>query len=551
MKTLYKNILAVICSASVIFALCACNTTANVDHKHEYSVDWLHNSEFHWHAATCGHDVYIDRAPHSFKGGVCVNCGYPQHITFEEFLEDYHDEAINFVNDYVKGDIVKDKEVLSETISLSANVLDQLDHASYAYTYKTGETTRGFNIANVDFVSPIELEDIVNNKIDKDSVSAFITQENVFNFDAKANYEKTTLADAVYYSLTDIFDVKFDDNAVRIFNQKEDADEYLRGFEVLEVKNSTATVYNFDVYRGVNDTEAELIENLHKSAFVKNFTKTSYEIEGTNIYSSKYQIEKFENEVTPPKQDDEEKIESIQQLFEEYSAEVNEGLSEGYNYLIEHVIPKTILGYDASNNIDSKWDFTCDANGNISKINFITTYMSNEKMNTLIISSITLKNPIKINDLNENNIVESFNNATENASYKLEYNFTYDHKIQEENQTLATAIFEAEGINEKNSIKYIYQRGNITNSQLGEVRQYNVVQVTDNGVQEFNILIKNSSSIEGLIENLQNKNYLITADNSYNLGGYTIEKDQTANSLINGYEAVINISFDDEDAQCM
>lgn len=44
---------------------------------HSYSADWSHNQTEHWHAATCGHDVEKDRAPHTFdENKKCTECGY-------------------------------------------------------------------------------------------------------------------------------------------------------------------------------------------------------------------------------------------------------------------------------------------------------------------------------------------------------------------------------------------------------------------------------------------------------------------------------------------
>lgn len=37
-------------------------------HRHTFSSEWSSNGEYHWHAATCGHDVVSDKAVHSFGG---------------------------------------------------------------------------------------------------------------------------------------------------------------------------------------------------------------------------------------------------------------------------------------------------------------------------------------------------------------------------------------------------------------------------------------------------------------------------------------------------
>ena len=37
-------------------------------HRHTFSSEWSSNGEYHWHAATCGHDAVSDKAVHSFGG---------------------------------------------------------------------------------------------------------------------------------------------------------------------------------------------------------------------------------------------------------------------------------------------------------------------------------------------------------------------------------------------------------------------------------------------------------------------------------------------------
>lgn len=67
---------AAICLAGAISA-CA-DVTAENAHTHTFSDTWESDSGYHWHAATCGHDVTEGRAAHTFDGDVCSVCGYPR-----------------------------------------------------------------------------------------------------------------------------------------------------------------------------------------------------------------------------------------------------------------------------------------------------------------------------------------------------------------------------------------------------------------------------------------------------------------------------------------
>lgn len=45
-------------------------------HVHEYSSEWSYDEEYHWHAATCGHEDVDGKALHALENGVCSVCGY-------------------------------------------------------------------------------------------------------------------------------------------------------------------------------------------------------------------------------------------------------------------------------------------------------------------------------------------------------------------------------------------------------------------------------------------------------------------------------------------
>lgn len=73
-------------------------------HEHTYSDEWSHDAENHWHAATCGHDVESDLAPHTWgettvttdptctEAGegthACTVCGYEETVVIDALGHD-------------------------------------------------------------------------------------------------------------------------------------------------------------------------------------------------------------------------------------------------------------------------------------------------------------------------------------------------------------------------------------------------------------------------------------------------------------------------------
>ncbi len=57
--------------------MCACTGA----HEHTYSQIWSKDDSGHWHASTCGHNVTADDGEHEFSGGSCTVCGYKKTST--------------------------------------------------------------------------------------------------------------------------------------------------------------------------------------------------------------------------------------------------------------------------------------------------------------------------------------------------------------------------------------------------------------------------------------------------------------------------------------
>ena len=82
-----RNKLVPIFVVTLLFSLMACNTPS---HQHTYNESWNHDEIYHWHDATCGHEVVSDKDQHIFKDVVtpatyekngftthtCIICGY-------------------------------------------------------------------------------------------------------------------------------------------------------------------------------------------------------------------------------------------------------------------------------------------------------------------------------------------------------------------------------------------------------------------------------------------------------------------------------------------
>lgn len=75
---------------SLTLGLASCGGDAPAPHVHTFSSEWSYDSTFHWHAATCGHDVTSDKGEHEFTDWhnaseteklvrECIVCDYEEY----------------------------------------------------------------------------------------------------------------------------------------------------------------------------------------------------------------------------------------------------------------------------------------------------------------------------------------------------------------------------------------------------------------------------------------------------------------------------------------
>ena len=131
MKKLYLALLLLVCS----FLFIGCEKGDNVDdheqgtepvHVHTFEQGWSSDENYHYHNATCGHDVVDDKTPHAFSDWEvdltaavlgtevrsCKVCGFKEkrvvNPTIVEFEEEWsYNEEFHFhfaVDSLVYGD---------------------------------------------------------------------------------------------------------------------------------------------------------------------------------------------------------------------------------------------------------------------------------------------------------------------------------------------------------------------------------------------------------------------------------------------------------------
>ena len=149
-------------------------------HEHTFATEWSFNESTHYHAATCGHDVKADEAPHSYIYGICTVCSYrdPNRATWNnEQKQIFIDHLYGYELPYINGLDVKWDETISSVVVSGTGI------SKNAFTnYLTLMVSQGFSKQD----GPIDdgyilLKEInVNGKIKTIDIDIFLSESNLY-----------------------------------------------------------------------------------------------------------------------------------------------------------------------------------------------------------------------------------------------------------------------------------------------------------------------------------------------------------------------------------
>ena len=213
-------------------------------------------------------------------------------------------------------------------------------------------------------------------------------------------------------------------------------------------------------------------------------------------------------------------VKSITDLIENYSDIVYSALND---YYLES-IGRECMGrtFNTSKVLSVSWDI--GNSDEISKIDLIIRYLADPITERYIICTANFDTDINVRELNKDNIRDTFQSKVDAMTSSQSYSFMYDTTIQSDRANLTKAICDKVFGENESATRYIVDRGYTgTDNILGEVHNFDVIEITDKVIKETHITIKNASSEEGFIANLENESYYyIHDDKSYTLSGNKI-----------------------------
>ena len=163
---------------------------------------------------------------------------------------------------------------------------------------------------------------------------------------------------------------------------------------------------------------------------------------------------------------------------------------------------------------EESWYVTTDSQSQITKVEYAFFYRETSTSNYYIVCSATFVSPVRKKDI--------CNNEIGNVTYNSEYTLNYNPSIQETRSVLAEAILKTclGGEFTTTSIRIIIDHGYILDGILKDSNTFTVAELTATRVQQYVIVIKETSNDAGYISNLQDASkYRISSQKSYEITG--------------------------------
>ncbi len=441
-----------------------------------------------------------------------------ESISFEDFLAEHKDKALDFVHEFVSPRVRDGRTVKNESISISANEDDELSNVDFLCTYSFSGQNRVMEYASVKFNDPIDLDKIVDGTVSQADVSLEIQADTLLTWNAQSMHDSQDVAKAIYKvaSLSDYSEAK-------IYEEVESGSATLRSFNFVELDGNDVNVRNVTV---TNVDDSTLLTDLGNRIKAKDKgIVTTYTMGGETIQTQNYVLEDTGSTIDPTKPGQE--INSIDDLVKNYSSELASALEN--NFLDK--IGKTLYGrtlFDSNKLLSTSWDI--GTNDTISEIKLISTYKTSSTSNTITVGTIKLATPIIVKDINKDNMNTIWASNVNSSTYSGDYSFNYQVAEQGTRDALVDAIFEANGIAKTEGATRLFVDGGsrVDDELKGSAHEFKVAEITDNGIQEFTILVKEANNDTGYINNLKNSsNYRIYSEKSCSYSSNQVSNNAT------------------------
>ena len=400
--------------------------------------------------------------------------------TYEEFIDDYSDEAQDFVLKNIAPLVFADKEVLSQQFYVKGNS-DKLTSVDVLYTYAKDDSIRVLEQATVGLRHPIDYDEILdgNATLPSNDVEVFRTQ--IMDFDAKLNKTNTELVNALYVA------AKKPNEDVKLFKEIKSSLDGYRMFDIFTMDDKDVNILEFGVVAGASDEE--MLKNLSNPMALTNVLIKKYTLDGGYVYGEEYDLSKddFGQEVEPGPGGEHEQQpggEHEQDPEKEVTAqEVIDALNKNCR---EGAINKAFTGFLTAkfDKVENENYYINEKDGKIVSVDYTFNYKSTSTSNYYVASTITFNTPITREELK--------NGDFSKAKFETKYLVNYDPTTQNDSylNKIKKEILEYLNYDAQNCISFI-----IADVPGATKTNYKVIVIKENEINEHLVSRENEAGV--------------------------------------------------------
>lgn len=394
-----------------------------------------------------------------------------------ELLKDHATETYAFLNEQTEKAVEKivgeynKQNVKAVRYDIGDNSKAELDNVKVEIVVAdpSVEGKETYYRATVNFVSPVDLNEIAENGEKTVAEVENANIEDTFDYSAKEMYFRQGIVDA----LMEIAGVNENDGHVMVDFGADNAGETT--FTMLVSSEAGVTEYDITVATGAN--EAETIQNIKDAGMMDN----------------EYSVIQFNNAYTEQEYKEQEyTIENIEEALEYYSEQINANLQPVYEAVLDRANAK------AENVTDYRWDLGEVVDGNIQNIKLAFNQKLTESQSGYMVYTVKLPNAVAVGDLLKS---DTFKNISiPKGNIVNDYTYGYNQSTQGDKDDFIKAVvnkFDPDFNLESEDIKLIYKdNGTQLDNDYGQGRFLSVVVISNEGVREYNIITPNIEDSE-------------------------------------------------------
>lgn len=433
-------------------------------------------------------------------------------MTYDDLAYNHRSAAKRFCKNFVQAQILEEMnvnqaDVKEESVSWYLDGSDkQVTSVTMSFIYNVDENNRTLAVATAELNTPISAQDINDGKIT--SVNAQVSYNAVFTFNAKDNYNNQDITNALYNATKTT-------SSVKLYSEAE-ANAIDRVFNIINIKDEEITITNVNVTKG-DESKETLLKNLTNRAEYGYRTTSTTTLEGIKLSDISYTLENLGGgEAQQPDDPTEQDPPEQQDPPVEDDAPVTN--ADIIKFLDDNCREKIVTLNSIFNNptcvSDGQWFISKDSQENICEAQYFYKYTAKENIAYYMVNKVEFTNAISLKNFNKADL----NNVNYSQCFRSE---KYDPTIQAENADLTNAICDKLFGEKTDATRFIINQGYSVDPVLkSEANVFTIIEITDYGIRQCSVVIKESLSNEGYISKLDNKsNYRIDQSKEYNISG--------------------------------